>query len=687
MNSRRITVLMVCLVLSLLAAAPYLQTLDYGFIHFDDDQYVYENPAVLSGLNWESLDWALRAVVVGNWHPLTILSHIIDCELYGQEDGTQWVGGHHLTNVVLHAANSLLLLWALWMLTSAFWRPALLAAIFAVHPQHVESVAWIAERKDVLSTFFGFLALGAYGWYAKQPSWRRMGLVTFCLLLSLMSKPMWVTFPCMLLLLDIWPLRRVKIWDIGQSEHCAGSCRVPATSIRAAILEKIPLIALILASSVLTFQVQSLMGAMRPGASLGVLSRLANACVAYMMYLYKLVWPTDLTVYYPHPNIWPVSTLLIAITILLVITTVVIWQRRTSPWMLIGWLLFLGMLVPVIGIVQVGAQFMADRYMYVPSVWATLLILWGISSLQARMRNIAVGVACVLVLALGVSCYSQVGYWKDTITLFTHTLSLTEKNAIAHLVLADTYAAKNDPAKAEHHFKEGLAAQPHFEFAYERYALFLKSQERYGEALDILEKQMGLKESAFPPNQAGLIHMKRGELELAERAFLRALELDPFNLLKSRENLANMYLQQGKIADAYALTKQALIDDASSFEAHNTLGALCILEQKWSEAEVSLRHAVELEPDNWQAQANHGRVLVELERYDDAIGPLTRAQEGHPERLFIRTNLARALAATGRTDEAVAILQDVLVRSPGFAPAVTALSQIQSAAPSSSPGS
>jgi len=436
-----------CLILALSVFAVYGRTAGHSFITFDDEQYVASNPVVQRGLTAGGFAWAFTTTHAANWHPLAWLSHMADAELFGMG-----AGGHHLVNVLLHAANAVLLFLALGALTGAPARSAFVAALFALHPLHVESVAWVSERKDLLCGTFWILSMGAYAAYAARGGWKRYLPVAACLALALLAKPMAVTLPFVLLLLDFWPLRRVG--------------NVPA---RRLLLEKVPLLALSLASCVATYLAQQSGGAMSP-FPVPLWARLANAAAAYVAYLGKTLWPAALSVFYPHP--WavgmpglPAWRWVGASLLLLAITALALRAARARPYLATGWLWFLGTLVPVIGLVQAGEQGMADRYTYLPLVGVFIVLAWGIPDLLEerpwKRPALAAAAGAVLVL-LALLSFRQAGLWRDTVTLFRHAVAVTENNWMAHNVLG--YALEKDGRSAEalEELRESVRIQPNF---------------------------------------------------------------------------------------------------------------------------------------------------------------------------------------------------------------------------------
>ena len=410
----------VCLALALLVWIVFGQTLGHEFVNYDDNVYVYENPLVSEGLTWRGMAAAFAESHARNWHPLTTLSHMLDAELFGLTPR-----GHHATNVVLHTAAVLLLFLILRDMTGAFWRSALVAALFAIHPLRAESVAWIAERKDLTSGVFMMLTLGAYLGYARQPSFLRYALVLLAFVGGLMSKAMLVTVPFVLLLVDFWPLGRF-------AQSAPGMWRTQSSRL-ALLLEKLPLLALSAAASAITFFLQKRVA--YQADDLPLLWRINNAATAYVTYIWRMIWPADLAAFYPHPldriPAWQVAgacALLIGFTAL-----VVLWRQR-RPYLLTGWFWYLGMLVPVIGIVDVGSQASADRYTYLPQIGLSICIVWAVAELAPRWqyrRQVFAAVAGSVIVAFSWIAWRQAAYWRNSEALWRRTLAVTSGNDIA----------------------------------------------------------------------------------------------------------------------------------------------------------------------------------------------------------------------------------------------------------------
>ncbi|MBW2538391.1 MAG: tetratricopeptide repeat protein, partial [Deltaproteobacteria bacterium] len=448
--------ILVCLFLAIVTLAVYWQVINYAFV-FDDDLYVAENFHVRRGLTSETVAWAFTTTSIANWHPLTWLSHMLDIQLYGLNPGS-----HHLTNVLFHIANTLLLFLILTRMTGALWQSAFVAVLFALHPLHVESVAWISERKDVLSTFFWMLTMWSYIRYVELPGVKRYLLILLFFILGLMVKPMLVTLPFVLLLMDYWPLGRFQFSRSGG----AGPDSQPPSFSLFLVWEKIPFIVLAAAVSVVAFLVQRSGGAVGSLEIFPIHYRIMNALVSYVSYIGKMIWPFNLALLYPYPGKLPWWHVSGAFLLLLSISLLSIRNVRRFPWFAVGWLWYLGTLVPVIGLVQIGPQAMADRYTYVPLIGLFIMIAWGIPEIFKKWRYKKEGlvtITVVLLLMLTVISWSQVRYWRNSVTLFKHTLDVTEDNYVIHNNLGFALAEMDRTPEAIWHYSEALRINPRYE--------------------------------------------------------------------------------------------------------------------------------------------------------------------------------------------------------------------------------
>jgi protein O-mannosyl-transferase len=555
----------IALGLSAATFVAYSYVLKCGFVQIDDPSYVFENPMVQGGLTLRGVDWAMTALTSANWHPLTWISLMLDRQIYG-------IGpmGYHLTNLLLHIANTVLLLLVLTLMTKSLWKSAVVAALFALHPLHVESVAWISERKDVLSTFFWMLTMLAYWRYSRRPGIGGYALVVVLLALGLTAKPMLVSLPLMLLLMDWWPLGRFKggsPWKL--------------------ILEKVPLILLTAASSVVTMIAQRHGSAIIGLEELPLVPRLGNAVFAYTEYLAKVVWPAGLSFFYTPTHMISASQAMLLLLVLILISLVAMRLGKRRPYLAVGWLWYVITLVPVIGIVQVGAQCMADRYTYVPLIGIFIMLAWGVpGSMGAwgygRMgaqdshtprrphshTSLFAAVSLIVVAALGMCTARQVGYWRDDESLCGHAVRIDPMNFIAYDMLGAGLAKQGRLAEAVDQFEAALRIQPRHAQTNNNIGIALAGLGRYDEAV---------------------LHYKIA---------LRGLP----NYREAHGNLGLAYEQMGKTDDAIAEYSRALALDPRLAGIHNHVGDLLALRKEYGEAIRHFELCLEIEPANTQAR-------------------------------------------------------------------------------------
>ena len=590
--------------------ALYARTGGHDFVALDDDDYVVKNEQVRAGLTWQGLGWAFTTTHAANWHPLTWVSHMADVELLGVD-----AGRHHLVNVLLHALNAVLLFLFLLRATGATWRSALVAALFAVHPLHVESVAWVSERKDVLSTAFGFAALWAYARYAERPSPGRYAMVAALFTLSLLSKPMLVTLPFLLLLLDHWPLRRVAD--------------------RRLFLEKVPLLLLSLLSSVATFHAQSSGGAVASQhVALGL--RLGNAAISCLAYAFRMLWPVDLAAFYPHPGEGLVAWQAVGAAVVVAsLTAAALACWRRVPWIPVGWLWYLGTLVPVLGIVQVGAQARADRYTYVPLVGLFLLVAWTAGALASgsRSRRWVVGTASgAALMACATLTWRQIGYWKDTEQLFGHAIAVTGPNPRAQEALASYLVGRGRAAEAIPLARSAVAARPQYGPAWNVLSIAFFQSGRLAEAEDAARRAVGIQpDDADAWSNLGVALRAQGKGVEAREAFVRAASLDPRDA-RRWVDLAAVDFDAGRLPEALRSAREAARVSPAEARWWFNLGVIAERAGVPSEAIEAYRRATALRPDYRSAWQNLGVLLRNQGRTEDAAEAFRAAAAGRPPR-------------------------------------------------------
>jgi protein O-mannosyl-transferase len=564
----------ICISVAVLTWLVFGQTLWHDFVNYDDPRYVYENTKITGGLSISGIAWAFTHIHSLNWHPLTTISHMLDCQLFGLKAG--W---HHFTNVVLHTLGAILLFLALQQMTGAVWRSAFVAAVFAIHPLRVESVAWVAERKDVLSGVFFMLTLLSYVYYVRLPRVARYLLVLFVFACGLMSKPMLVTVPFVLLLLDYWPLDRIKdqFWK--------------------RVLEKIPLIALSAASSIITFLVQK--GAVGQTEELPVFERINNAIVSYVLYIWQMLWPVNLAVFYPHPEnrlaLWQIVSCLV---LLICATAVAIALRKRRRYLMTGWLWYLGMLVPVIGLVQVGWQGRADRYTYLPQIGLYIAATWGVADLTAfyqRQRRILSATAVLVIGALSWCAWVQTSYWRNSESLFRHAAAVTTNNDVAD-------------------------------------------------------------------NNLGIVFLGQGKVDEAISLLQTAVDLRPDNS-PAHENLAKALLQKGRVNEALIHYRKLLELQPDNMEVHNLVGTVLVQQGHVTEGVEEWQKVLAIEPENGNAMSNLAWVFAtspdqSLRDGPKAVGLAEQALRASGGRIpILFRTLAAAYAECGRFSEAIQAAQ------------------------------
>jgi Flp pilus assembly protein TadD len=629
-QNESVTALLISIGLAVVVLVLYAQTRSFEFLTLDDQFVLVQRAMVRNGLSWEGLSWAMRTIDP-DWYPVTWLSHQLCFTLFGLD-----AGGHHLVNAVLHAANAVLLFLAMRALSGALWPSALVAALFALHPTRAESVAWVTERKDTMSGLWWMVTLLAYAWYARRPGVARYAAVTVAFILGLMSKPMLVSLPFVLLLLDLWPLARVarsatrETGDGRRETGAAPSLALPrdqkpsrgrGTSERTApvsslpspvsrlLLEKVPLLVLAVAVSATTVVTLTGGGGVRSMQQVSLAWRLLNPPIGYAIYLWQTLWPTRLAVMYPHPayiaSAAPsdyAGSLIAAIAVIGALTALCVATWRTRPYLAVGWFWYLGTLVPVIGVLAVGRQWHADRFTYLPLIGIYIMIAWSLRDLVAarpQLRLPVVATAALAVIALTALSWRQIATFRDTRTLFEHALTVTENNYFAHQTVAAQLRTEGDLAAARRHLDEALRISP---------------------------------DSAYALEQLGMVLEAQGDRSGAATAYERALALSAKSSI-ARRNLLAITRAEGRREDEIALLANAARQQPTNFQFQFDLGTALLQAERHADAAEALQRAAELRPDNAQAHNNLGVALAKQGRLAEAAVQFERAlalNPGHP---------------------------------------------------------
>jgi tetratricopeptide (TPR) repeat protein len=613
---RKYPVVFIYLVLILSTLVVFLQARNFDFVNFDDNKYVYENPEVLNGLTIDGIIWAFTTNVMANWHPLTWLSLMLDCQMFGKNPGDM-----HIVNVLFHLANTLLLFAVLRKMTGTLWPSAFAAAAFAVHPMHVESVAWIAERKDVLSTFFLFLTMLSYAAYVRKKSIFRYLLTLFLFATGLLSKPMLVTLPFLLILLDYWPLERIRK---GQF------------SFYKSVIEKIPFIILTAVASVITFFVQLKEHGVIDLAVLSLKGRILNVFISYARYIYKLFWPQKLAVFYPLDYqkfaLWQVA---MCVLLLAAVTILVIYLRQKRKYLVTGWFWFAGTLIPVIGLVHIGLQAYADRYTYIPYTGLFIMIAWGLPDILSKwkFRKTALGLSMAAALSiLGFYAHRQAGFWKDNMTLFSHANEVTQDNYLAH---------------------QNLGA------AYSNAGSYRESIEEYRRAIQIKAND------SRPYFGLGIVYGKLGRGQEEIESYKQALKLEPDNV-EAMLNLGAAYEKQGLYQEAAESYRQAIKIKMDYADAYFNLGIVYCKLGQYQDAAEACQKAIKIRPNFVESYVCLGISREKLGQYQNAIESYRQAIRIKPEYADAYYNLGVVYGVLGRGQEAIEAYKKTITIKPDY---------------------
>jgi len=654
--------ILISLLLTLTTTAVYWQVQGFDFVNYDDGDYVSDNPQVQKGFTVNAIRWAMTTgEVSSNWHPLTLFSHILDWQLYGA-----WAGGHHLTNLFFHIANTLLLFLVFRKMTGDLWQSGFIAAVFALHPLHIQSVAWVSERKDVLSAFFWMLTLWAYAGYARRPGWTTYIWVVIFFILGLMSKPMVVTLPFVLLLLDFWPLQRLRLDGSGPmiiaSTNASVGCGVyprlkwegvkPSPTmteemtkaesqnqlhlkIAGLIREKIPLFMLCATSAIITLHVQQKGGAVKSLDMAPLADRLANSLISYIHYILKTIYPKNLAAFYPYPDAFPWWKVTAAGVTLAAITWLAIRLMRGSPYVIVGWLWFLGTLVPVIGLVQVGAQSMADRYMYLPMVGLLIMTAWGIPEIISDWRHKKFWLnasAMIAILILSLITWKQTEYWKNSLVLWRHAINVTKNNHIAHYNLGGALDKTGDIDQAIFHYRESLAINPVQPEIYMSLGNALIKKKDEPQAQIYFQKAALLApENEQAQYNLGTFLLKKGDFEAAIPYLEKAVRLDPEND-QAQFNLAKAFFQKKDYESALIHAQKAIGLNPDHEKAHQIAGAIFFEQGNNEAARMHFNAVLSATPKSGEALHYMGVIFLKQKQIDKALASFKKAVEYDPKR-------------------------------------------------------
>jgi tetratricopeptide (TPR) repeat protein len=621
------------------------------FVRYDDPEYITENPHIQSGLTAQTIKWAFTSGYAANWHPLTWLSHALDVQLFGMNPL-----GHHLHSLALHIATTILLFWVLQSMTGALWPSAFVAMVFGLHPLHVESVAWAAQRKDVLCVFFWMLTMAAYLSYARRGGALRYLLVVACFALGLMAEPVIVTLPVILVVLDFWPLGRMSKAHADEDAADVSLAKFRQASLIRLIVEKVPLFVLALASAIVTFLVQQ-KGGTTADVDFGLGFRISNAIVSMIGYLYKIVWPVGLAVVYPLPlDGWPAWKPMVGVIALALVSAFVVCSAKKRPWLLTGWVWYLVTLIPVIGLVQVGSQALADRYTYLPSVGILIMLSWAAAELSAGWpHRAAIGAVLsgLVGAAMIIGTHTQVSYWKDSASLYAHALSVTRDNYIIERYLGTLLQNRGRLDEAEEHYRRSVRIHPGFTEGYLALGQMLETEGKLGEAVQLYEQAAKLNPSDYQPfYKIGAIEAQQGSLDDAARHLRQSIQLNP-SFARAHVDLGQVFAAQGKYDDAIRCYEQAIRLNPTDFKSYSKMGVAKARKGLANEAADCFRQSIQLKSDYAESHLGLGIVLQEQGRIDEAAAQFRSVLKVEPDDYAALANLADCLQIQGKTQEAI----------------------------------
>jgi tetratricopeptide (TPR) repeat protein len=659
-NLNKKWIFLICLILTLITFTVFCQVRTFKFITFDDPVYVTENPGIQAGLTLNAVKWAFTTGYANFWHPLTWLSLMLDWQLFGSGPA-----GFHLTNLLIHIANTLLLFIVLKKMTNALWQSAFVAALFALHPLHVEAVAWVAERKEVLSAFFWILTMWAYLRYVKQPNIFRYFLTMLIFALGLMAKPMLITLPFVFLLLDYWPLERIRQFDWKVSSHL--------------ILEKIPFIVLSAISSFIAFFVQRSGGAMTEFSEFGLRFRLYNALISYVKYMEKMFWPTHLAYFYPHPgeNV-SIRYVLISAVLLLAVTVFVLRLAKSHRYLVTGWFWYIGTLLPVIGLIQVGTHAMADRFSYITLTGLFVVIAWGLPDLLEKWphRKIVLWMSSVIVLfILAVLTYLQLGYWKDSLTLYQHALEVTENNYSAHFGMTQPLLEQGRIEEAIWHNSEAIRIKPNYIDGFNGLGAAFCQSGKFDKAIDCYKKALQINPDASQ------VHANLGVALAAKGEFTEAVEqyeiaLKTMDAPRTHSNYAETLFNLGKFQQSIIEYRKALLTMPNDPNILNGLGYVLAHSGKFDEAITLYDKALRISPDRIDIHLNLGTALTSSDKLDEAVKEYNKILSIQPQNAVAHNDFGVVLYRQGKLDDAISHFQQAVQINPQYTDAKNNLNAV-----------
>ncbi len=670
---------LVCLFLIIMTLAAYAPVRHHDFVNFDDGVYVYSNQQVQNGLTIDSIRWAftlIKSDEVSYWHPVTWLSHMLDCQLFGVDP--EW---HHLSNLFFHLSNVVLLFLLLFRMTGEIWKSATVAALFALHPMNVDSVAWIAERKNLLSTTFWMLTMIAYIRYAARPSAWRYSIMMLVFALGLMAKPMLVTLPCALLLLDFWPLYRFewfrKNWLNKKASPIAVVPAFHVTSVNRLILEKIPPLVLSFAAIQLSFislqkNSQILNEIIQPYSL-----RISNALVSYLHYLWKIIWPANLAVFYPFPSDIPIWQPVAAAIALISLTSLIVIYSRQKPYLATGWFWYVGTLTPVIGIIQGGLwPQIADRWVYIPYIGIFIILAWGVPDILSRVhskRTVLMGLSIASLMLLFTLTSSQLKHWKNTKTLFQHTLDVTQNNYYAHVALGRCFLKEDDHVQAMAHFQKALDILPYYVSAIEAIGEEYVFQKDYEKAFQYYQKAIllnPLNNQLF--NKIGNLYLSTKQYDKAIKHYREAAAIDPYDPM-AYNNLGAAYIFTDHIESAIQNLKKAIELKPDYAEAYYNLGLAAEKSGNADRAAIHFQKSVALNPDYAEAHNSLAKIFFQDGNLPQALQHFKQVARLSPEDAPARYNIGVIFYMRQQMAEAARNFQKALEIDPDYEKAKVAL--------------